>query len=172
MMFTRTMVARLNVRPEMKQAISIGYRRPRESGGPEQPFEPCGPWVPAFAGMTDKTVDFAEIIVVRALNDLHPQNQRKAKFFMLFGFMLTNWQELRKALLDHPHNNPVVNQTTFQYGEIYEIGCSIASPDGRKSLCAIILGYRTAQHRPEIHHRIRFPSRRRRAVSRVISRQA
>src|ERR1700738_2141665 len=54
MMFTRTMVARLNVRPEMKQAISIGYRRPRESGGPEQPFEPCGPWVPAFAGMTDK----------------------------------------------------------------------------------------------------------------------
>ena len=88
----------------MKHVTSIGYRRPRESGGPEQPFEPCGPWVPAFAGMTDKTVDFAEIIVVRALNDLHPQNQGKAKFFMLFGFMLTNWQELRKALLDHPHN--------------------------------------------------------------------
>ena len=69
--------------------------------------------------------------MVRALNDIHPQNQGKAKFFMLFGFMLANWQELRKALLDHPHNNAVVNQTTFQYGEIYEIGCSIASPDGR-----------------------------------------
>jgi 7-cyano-7-deazaguanine synthase len=35
---------------------------PRESGGPEpapglrrrQPFEPCGPWLPAFAGMTDQ----------------------------------------------------------------------------------------------------------------------
>ena len=38
----------------MKHVTSIGYRRPRESGGPEQPFEPCGPWVPAFAGMTDK----------------------------------------------------------------------------------------------------------------------
>src|ERR1700730_14579953 len=125
----------------MKHVTSIGYRRPRESGGPEQPFEPCGPWVPAFAGMTDKTVDFAEIIVVRALNDIHPQNQGKAKFFMLFGFMLANWQELRKAPLDHPHNNAVVNQTTFQYGEIYEIGCSIASPDGRnpcvRSLWAI-----------------------------------
>ena len=123
----------------MKHVTSIGYRRPRKSGGPEpapglnrgQPFEPCGPGVPAFAGMTDKTVDFAEIIVVRALNDVHPQNQGKARFFMLFGFTLANWQELRKALLDHPHNNAVVNQTTFRYGEIYEIGCSIASPDGR-----------------------------------------
>src|SRR6266851_8277489 len=38
----------------MKHVSSIGYRRPRESGGPGQPFEPCGPWVPAFAGMTDK----------------------------------------------------------------------------------------------------------------------
>src|ERR1700730_503413 len=92
----------------MKHVTSIGYRRPRESGGPEQPFEPCGPWVPAFAGMTDKTVDFAEIIVVRALNDVHPQNQGKAKFFMLFGFMLANWQELRKALraIEPPSTDP------------------------------------------------------------------
>jgi hypothetical protein len=44
----------VSVRPEMKHVTSIGYRRPRESGGPGQPFEPCGPWVPAFAGMTDK----------------------------------------------------------------------------------------------------------------------
>jgi hypothetical protein len=56
--------------------------------------------------MTDKMVDFAENIVVRALNDLHPQNHGKAKFFMLFGFMLANWQELRKALFDHPVNSP------------------------------------------------------------------
>ena len=65
------------------------------------------------------------------LNDAHPQNQGKAKFFTMFGFRLANWHELRKALLDHPHNNPVVRQTTFQYGEMYEVGCSIASPDGR-----------------------------------------
>src|SRR6266481_9897468 len=46
----------------MKHVTSIGYRRPRESEGPGpapglnrgQPFEPCGPWVPAFAGMTVK----------------------------------------------------------------------------------------------------------------------
>ena len=40
---------KLRVRPELKHVTSIGYRHPRESGGPEQPFKPCGPWVPAFA---------------------------------------------------------------------------------------------------------------------------
>jgi hypothetical protein len=64
-------------------------------------------------------------------NDVHPRNHGKSKFFMLFGFMLVNWQGLKRALLDHPHNNAVVNQTTFRYGEMYAIGCSIASPDGR-----------------------------------------
>jgi len=52
------------------------------------------------------------------LNDVHPQNHGKAKFFMLFGFMLANWQELGEALLDHPHNNAVVNQTIFRYGKL------------------------------------------------------
>ena len=65
------------------------------------------------------------------LNDLHPQNQGKAGFFMSFGFMLSNWQELKSCFLDHPHNNPVVGQTTFQYGEMYEVVCSLISPDGR-----------------------------------------
>jgi hypothetical protein len=64
------------------------------------------------------------------LNGAHPQNQGKANFFMLFGFRLANWQELRKALLDHPHKVAVISQTTFQYGEMYEVSCSIASPDG------------------------------------------
>jgi hypothetical protein len=43
----------LSVRPEMKPVISMGYRRPRESGGPGEPFEPSEPWVPAFAGKTN-----------------------------------------------------------------------------------------------------------------------
>src|SRR6266700_4663768 len=91
---------------------------------------------------------------------------------MLFGFTLANWQELRKALLDHPHNNAVVNQTTFRYGEMYEIGCSIASPDGRNPCVRSFWAIEPPSTDPEIHHRIRCPcSRRRRSVSRVISRQ-
>ena len=37
---------KLRVRSELKHVTSIGYRHPRESGGPEQPFKPCGPGFP------------------------------------------------------------------------------------------------------------------------------
>src|SRR4051812_45667653 len=70
-------------------------------------------------------------IIDYLLNATHPQNQGKANFFGLFGFTLTNWQELKKSLLDHPNNHQVVSRTSFPYGEIYEISCSLASPDGR-----------------------------------------
>jgi hypothetical protein len=49
----------------------------------------------------------------------------------LFGFTLANWQELKKSLLDYPINHPAVNKTSFLYGEMYEINCSIVSLDGR-----------------------------------------
>jgi hypothetical protein len=65
------------------------------------------------------------------LNDRHPQNQGKAAFFLAFGFTLANWQELRTALLDHPSSNPVARQSIFAYGTMYEVRCSINSPDGR-----------------------------------------
>src|ERR1700730_1110280 len=51
----------------MKHVTSIGYRRPRESGGPGQPFESCGLWVPAFAGMTDKRLILQESLRFRLL---------------------------------------------------------------------------------------------------------
>jgi hypothetical protein len=76
------------------------------------------------------TVDDAKISKY-LLNDAHPQNRGKATFFTLFGFTQANWQELRDALRDHPQNNAVVGRTTFPYGEMYEVSCSIASPDGR-----------------------------------------
>src|ERR1700730_15642639 len=51
----------------MKHVTSIGYRRPRESGGPGQPFESCGLWVPAFAGMTGKRLILQESLRFRLL---------------------------------------------------------------------------------------------------------
>ena len=47
------------------------------------------------------------------LDDTYPRNQGKAKFFNSFGFTQTNWQDLRKALLDHPHNDAVVSKSHF-----------------------------------------------------------
>ena len=65
------------------------------------------------------------------LNPGHPQNRGKANFFASFGFTSANWQALKSALLDHPNQHPVANLTAFAYGDMYEIRCSIASPDER-----------------------------------------
>ena len=70
---------------------------------------------------------FANAVVADAkitdylLNDAHPNNGGKAKFFMAFGFTPANWQELKNALLDHPRNNPYVSTTTTRYGESFWI---------------------------------------------------
>ena len=80
---------------------------------------------------------FANAVVADAkitdylLNDAHPNNGGKAKFFMAFGFTPANWQELKNALLDHPRNNPYVSTTTTLYGEKYEVQCSLLTPDTR-----------------------------------------
>jgi hypothetical protein len=80
--------------------------------------------------MANSTCDDKKIIDY-LLNAAHPQNRGKANFFERFGFTLANWQELKKSLLDHPKNHSVVNQTSFPYGDMYEVSCSMASPDGR-----------------------------------------
>jgi hypothetical protein len=51
----RSWAVRCNQRPtEMARVFAMGYRHPRESGGPGQPLQSLGPWIPAFAGMTNK----------------------------------------------------------------------------------------------------------------------
>jgi alkanesulfonate monooxygenase SsuD/methylene tetrahydromethanopterin reductase-like flavin-dependent oxidoreductase (luciferase family) len=50
--------------PEMIQALSTGYRHPRESGGPGQPQWPWHPGFPAFAGMTINLLIFPHLFVV------------------------------------------------------------------------------------------------------------
>ena len=80
---------------------------------------------------------FANAVVADAkitdylLNDAHPNNGGKAKFFMALGFTPANWQELKNALLDHPRNNPYVSTTTTPYGEKYEVQCSLLTPNIR-----------------------------------------
>jgi len=61
--------------PEMKRVLSAGYRRRRESGGPEpapglnrgQPLRFWNAWIPAFAGMTNNPLSFLESFQVRSL---------------------------------------------------------------------------------------------------------
>lgn len=61
----------------------------------------------------------------------HPIGAAKAKFLMSFGFLQGNWVELKRALLNHPHDNPVTNQATNPFGRKFEVSCSLVTPDGR-----------------------------------------
>lgn len=82
-------------------------------------------------------------------NKAHPGNQGKANFFALFGFTPANWEALGAALVDHPLTNPAVNRTSFRYGEIYEVSCSIASPDGRNPCIRSFWAIETPETRPK-----------------------
>jgi hypothetical protein len=65
------------------------------------------------------------------LSNVHPVGASKAKFFMSFGFSPGNWAELKSALLNHPHSNPVTNQASNPFGQKFEVGCSLVTLDGR-----------------------------------------
>jgi hypothetical protein len=65
------------------------------------------------------------------LNTTHATGAAKAAFFGSFGFSLANWVELKKALLDHPLQNPVTDQTHNPFGHKFEVSCSLVTPDGR-----------------------------------------
>jgi len=65
------------------------------------------------------------------LSTVHPTGASKARFFMSFGFSPGNWAELKRALLNHPHNNPVTSQAGNPFGQKFEVRCSLVTPDGR-----------------------------------------
>lgn len=55
----------------------------------------------------------------------------KAKFFTSFGFTQANWQELKRALLDHVRTNQVASRRPNALGENHVVTCSLMTPDGR-----------------------------------------
>src|SRR5437660_11361157 len=65
------------------------------------------------------------------LNTTHVDGAAKARFFALFGFSVVNSAELKKALLDHPLHNPVTDRRRRTFGELFEVSCSLVTPDGR-----------------------------------------
>lgn len=55
------------------------------------------------------------------LNDKHPGNGGKARFFNMYGFTMQNWMDLQRALVAHPQTHVVVKIKGNAYGSIYEI---------------------------------------------------
>lgn len=72
------------------------------------------------------------------LDEKHPGNKGRAKFFALFGFSPVHWDVLRDALIGHVNNNQVQDTETTQHGAVYTVRCSLASPDGRNPCISTI----------------------------------
>jgi hypothetical protein len=68
--------------------------------------------------------------ITHYLMDLtNPSGVGKPKFFMARGFTRSNWVQLKRALLEHPHRNQVSDQKTNRHGEKYKVRCSLLNPD-------------------------------------------
>lgn len=63
------------------------------------------------------------------LDRTHLKGAGKASFFMAHGFTPADWTRLKAALLNHARMNQVSNQTANQHGQVYEISCSLMTPD-------------------------------------------
>jgi hypothetical protein len=82
-------------------------------------------------GAANATIDDAKVTQY-LLNPAHSiRAAGKARFFTAHGFSRAKWEELKRALLDHPQTNAVTANATTLFGEKYEVSCSLVTPDGR-----------------------------------------
>lgn len=84
----------------------------------------------SFLPGVDCAVVEEEKIVAYLLNAEHPQGKSKARFFLGHGALAADWQSMRQVLLMHARNNPVAKVRTSPYGDLYQVDCSVALPDG------------------------------------------
>lgn len=61
----------------------------------------------------------------------HPVGGSKARFFLAMGFSAGEWQILADALREHPARNPIAATELTPYGRIYEVRCTLRTPNGR-----------------------------------------
>lgn len=64
------------------------------------------------------------------LNLAHPVGGGKARFFLRFGFNVTEWQKLADALLRHARENDALEVEKTPYGARYTVDGSLVAPDG------------------------------------------
>jgi len=77
-------------------------------------------------------------IIKYLLNDTHPHGKDKAIFFGRFGFLVSEWQILEQALLQHLADNEIVSTLKTDEGVHYAVEGSFVTPDGRNPLLRTI----------------------------------
>jgi hypothetical protein len=65
------------------------------------------------------------------LNSTHRFGASKARFFMAFGFELSEWERLAEALREHAREHEVARTRETPFGPRYEVDGPLPVPDGR-----------------------------------------
>lgn len=65
------------------------------------------------------------------LDSNHPQGAAKSRFFLAFGFLREDWLAFADALRQHGATQELRGERSNAFGQLYEIACSIITPDGR-----------------------------------------
>jgi len=71
-------------------------------------------------------------ITLYLLNPAHPAGGSKAKFFLRFGFTVTEWRHLADALLFHARENEVSATEQTSHGSRYVVEGPLTAPDGSR----------------------------------------
>jgi len=66
------------------------------------------------------------------LNPAHPAGGAKAVFFLRFGFTVTEWRQLADALIQHAHENDVVESEQTPHGIRHIVDGTLIAPDGTR----------------------------------------
>jgi hypothetical protein len=84
------------------------------------------------------------------LNLQHTVGQHKAKFFMAFGFELSNPNSFSNALIEQGQTQTLTVTKATQFGTIFSVDCHIQSPDGRNPCIRTVWELRTNSKEPRL----------------------
>ena len=84
------------------------------------------------------------------LDPTHPRGASKAELFARFGFVASNWQDLRDALLDHVTLHSVTSSEPTPFGFSYEVEGSLVAPDGPTTHVLVVWFIRSDEAEPRL----------------------
>jgi hypothetical protein len=79
----------------------------------------------------DKLVVEREKIADYLLNPAHRYGASKARFFAHFGFQMTAWEQLARALREHGQTHDVTKTRETGFGPRFEVEGGLRCPNGR-----------------------------------------
>ena len=71
------------------------------------------------------------MITTYLFDDSHPLGGPKSAFFKSFGFLSSDWEQLRDALIAHARDNELDRSYVTKFGIVYEVIGQLTTPDGR-----------------------------------------